>query len=84
MYAFIRKLNGSLHHWEASHNLIAFTLNNGKFYHKVETDRNKQNGMIAFAYFPMFWQKLNRKLNLTVFIDQSIKRFGMTLSHCCF
>ncbi|VDN99957.1 unnamed protein product, partial [Rodentolepis nana] len=78
MYAFLRKLNGSLHFWEASHKLIAFARNNGKFYHKVGTEWNNPNEMIAFAYFPVFWQKRNNKINLTAFIDQSIKRFGLS------
>ena len=74
MYALVLKLNGSLTHWEASHDSVVFAPWGDSHFRLVKssTVRTLGPGTIAFTYFPLFWYKRNFHLNLVDVVSQSI------------
>nr|VZI32520.1 unnamed protein product [Spirometra erinaceieuropaei] len=66
MYALLEHVNHSLETWRQSHDILVFQhdLHGGR-YMTVEDGELAVRPVIAFAYFPLFWQTNPNRLNLT-------------------
>ncbi|KAL7057090.1 hypothetical protein AAHC03_019443 [Spirometra sp. Aus1] len=66
MYALLEHVNHSLETWRQSHDILVFQRDlHGGRYMTVEDDELAVRPVIAFAYFPLFWQTNPSRLNLT-------------------